>query len=103
MYQIVLCTCPDIVCAKTIAAELINDKIAACVNIIPAVTSIYKWQGKIECTEEVQMLIKSQQPFFEQVNRKINQLHPYETPEMIALNIQQGDKHYINWIADSMK
>ncbi|MEW6990438.1 divalent-cation tolerance protein CutA [Colwelliaceae bacterium 6441] len=102
MYQVVLCTCPNMDSAKTIAKQLIKKKYAACINIIPNVISIYRWQEDIECSEEVQLLIKTESVKFNIVCNEIISLHPYDTPEVIALNIQQGDKHYLNWIKESL-
>ena len=103
MYQLILCTCPDSVVAKHIAHCLVKEKLAACVNLIPGITSVYPWQGNVESSSEVQLLIKTTAEMFEPLSLKINELHPYEVPEIIALNIQQGDKHYLNWISESIK
>jgi len=103
MYQIVLCTCPNQEVAKQIATELVTDKLAACVNIIPGITSIYCWQGEVISDDEVQLLIKTQNCFFSALKLKINELHPYDIPEIIAIDIQQGDKNYLNWIKGSLK
>ena len=102
MYQIVLCTCPSMESAKEIATYLIQQKYAACINIIPNVVSIYRWQDTIEHSEEIQLLIKTESVKFNIVCSEINRLHPYDTPEVIALNIQQGDAHYLNWIKESL-
>lgn len=103
MYQIVLCTCPTVEKAKEIAQQLIEDKLAACVNILPSVISVYRWQGNIETDTEVQLVIKSKAEYFTKLNDKIHQLHTYDIPEVIALNIQQGDNQYLNWINESLK
>jgi periplasmic divalent cation tolerance protein len=103
MYQIVLCTCPNQDIAKQIATELVMDKLAACVNIIPGITSIYSWQGEVMSDDEVQLLIKTQNCFFSALKLKIKTLHPYDIPEIVAIDIQQGDKHYLNWIKGSLK
>ena len=103
MYQVILCTCPNLEIAQTIATQLVEKKLAACVNMIPNVTSVYRWQENVVSDTEVQLLIKSETKYFDLLNDKIKQLHPYETPEVIALNIQQGDRHYLNWITESLK
>ncbi len=103
MYQVVLCTCPNKIIAEKIAQNLVGEKLAACVNILPDITSIYSWQGKIERNSEVQLFIKTKSVLFDQLCTSINAIHPYETVEIIALNIQQGDEHYLNWIANSVK
>ena len=103
MYQLVLTTCPNETVAENIAQQLVTEKLAACVNIIPNITSIYSWQGEIHCDNEVQLLIKTDEKTFATLNERINQLHPYDVVEVIALNIQQGDQHYLNWITNSLK
>ncbi|MEW6981098.1 divalent-cation tolerance protein CutA [Colwelliaceae bacterium 6471] len=103
MYQLILCTCPSKIIASEIANYLVTNKLAACVNILPGIESIYCWQEKVESSNEVQLLIKTQAEKFQQLAKAINKLHPYDVPEIIALNIQQGDKHYLNWITESLK
>ncbi|KGJ93337.1 divalent-cation tolerance protein CutA [Colwellia psychrerythraea] len=103
MYQLVLTTCPDDTVAQNIAQHLVTEKLAACVNIIANVTSVYCWQDELQCDSEVQLLIKTDENKFAALNKRINQLHPYDVVEVIALNIQQGDKHYLNWITNSLK
>jgi len=89
--------------AKMIAKHLVKEKHAACVNIIPNVTSVYRWQDKIECDNEIQLIIKTRIDKFNDVADEINRLHRYDTPEIIAMNVQQGDDNYLNWITESLK
>ncbi|WP_448214195.1 divalent-cation tolerance protein CutA [Colwellia sp. MEBiC06753] len=103
MYQVVVCNCPTQSSAEEIAQALVSQKLAACVNIMPNVTSIYQWQGKIEQDSEVMLIIKTSRALFAEVAELIKQLHSYEVPEIIALDIQQGDSDYLNWIANSLK
>ena len=103
MYQLVLTTCPDEIVAKNIAQYLVTEKLAACVNMLPNITSVYSWQDELQCDNEVQLLIKTEESKFVTLSDRINQLHPYDVVEIIALNIQQGDKHYLNWITNSLK
>ncbi|MBU2870727.1 divalent-cation tolerance protein CutA [Colwellia sp. E2M01] len=103
MYQLVLTTCPNEDIAKDIAKIVVTEKLAACVNIIPNITSVYSWEDELHCDNEVQLLIKTDTNKFAILNERINQLHPYDVVEVIALNIQQGDKHYLNWITNSLK
>lgn len=102
-FQLVLTTCPDEQVAKVIAEHLVNEKLAACVNILPKITSIYHWQNELQYDNEVQLLIKTTSNKFTQLNARINDLHPYDVVEVIALNIQQGDNHYLNWIREYLK
>ena len=103
MYLIVLCTCPETDSAKQIAHELVHKKLAACVNILPGLTSVYNWQGIVESSSEVQLIIKTEAKKFDALSELINSIHPYDVPEIIALNIQQGDSNYLNWITESLK
>jgi periplasmic divalent cation tolerance protein len=103
MYQVTLCTCPTASVAQKIAEHLVSEKLAACVNILPNMISVYRWQGKVVNETEVQLMIKSTLALFDSINNRIKQLHPYDTPEVITLNIQQGDNQYLNWINESLK
>lgn len=103
MYQLTLCTCPTSAIAHNIAEQLVAEKLAACVNILPNITSVYRWQNNVVSETEVQLLIKSEAKCFTLLADKIKLLHPYDTPEIIALNIQQGDNQYLNWITESLK
>lgn len=103
MYQIVISNCPSKAVACHIGEQLIKLKLAACVNILPTMTSIYQWQGEIHHDNEVMMLIKSKTSLFAKLERTITELHPYEVVEVIALNIQQGNELYLNWINDTVK
>lgn len=91
------------VIAQNIAEQLVTEKLAACVNILPNISSVYRWQGNIVSDTEIQLFIKSKIECFDLLNDRIKQLHPYDTPEVIALNIQQGDHQYLNWINESLK
>jgi periplasmic divalent cation tolerance protein len=103
MYQVILCTCPTTAIAQEIAEHLVTEKLAACVNILPNIISVYRWQENVVSETEVQLLIKTKAANFAQLNDRVKQLHPYDTPEVIALNIQQGDHQYLNWINESLK
>ncbi|WP_206483259.1 divalent-cation tolerance protein CutA [Thalassotalea sp. G2M2-11] len=102
MYQVVLSTCPNTQVAEQIASALVTEQLAACVNILPKIKSIYQWQGKIACDDEVQLIIKTKTEHFTDVSDKISQLHPYDTPEIIALDIAQGNHSYLQWIDESL-
>jgi periplasmic divalent cation tolerance protein len=97
-YQLVFTTCPNEAVAEKIALALVQDKIAACVNIVGGVKSIYRWQGKIEQDNEALLLIKSDTAHYEQLEKRILALHPYELPEILAVTLDTGAKAYLNWI-----
>ncbi|MFV1997903.1 MAG: divalent-cation tolerance protein CutA [Acidiferrobacterales bacterium] len=98
-HQIVLCTCPDPETATKIAKVLVDDGLAACVNIQPSVASVYRWQGKTETATESLMIIKSLAENYSQIEKKIVELHPYELPEVIAVPIVAGLKPYLAWLS----
>jgi len=84
--------------ARRIATHLIESRLAACVNLLPPVRSIYHWKGAIEEGEETLMIIKSARPVFEQLKAAIIRLHSYEVPEIIALPIVDGSAPYLAWM-----
>ena len=95
---LILCTCPEQEVAERIANELVSQHLAACVNILPGLTSIYLWQDKIEKDPELLLLIKSDLDHYPAVEQAILELHPYELPEVIAVPVQRGAEGYLNWI-----
>ena len=102
-YCLILCTCPDEVVAKQLAEKLVSRHLAACVNLLPGITSIYSWQGKLEADSEVMLVIKSGVKAYSAVENLIVELHPYELPEIVAVPIQHGSPEYLNWISQCLK
>ena len=100
-YIMILCTCPDQSSASRLANLLVEQRLAACVNIIGQLTSIYRWQDKIEQTQEHLLLIKSTMHHLETIQTSIKQNHPYELPEIIAVPIVAGLDAYLCWLRDS--
>lgn len=98
MHQLILCTCPNAEVAEQIARTLLTQRLAACVNILPAVRSLYRWQGEIEAAQEHLLLIKSQSGSYSAVEIAIKALHPYDVPEIIAVPIERGSSDYLQWI-----
>ena len=98
--HIVLTTCPDITVSRAIARVIVQENLAACVNILPQAESIYRWQGKIESANEHILIIKSQISAFEALQQRICDLHPYELPEIIAVPISGGSKSYLQWLSN---
>ena len=97
-FKLVLTTSPDLPTAHTLAEGLIENKLAACVNILPAIVSIYKWQGKLEQSQECQLIIKTAERKMPEIHSFIKQHHPYDVPELLALDINQGGDEYLNWL-----
>lgn len=102
MHYLIYCTCPNQDIAELIARQLIDERLAACVNILPGVTSVYEWEGQIEFAQEHLLLIKSQASRYPAIEKTIKSLHPYQLPEIIAVEIDRGSKEYMNWIDSCM-
>lgn len=101
--RIVLCTAGSEDEARKIAHHLVEQRLAACVNIVPRVESIYRWQGKVESSSEWLLLIKTTAERFPSVRDAIRELHSYELPECIAISIEDGSPGYLGWIDQSVK
>ena len=101
--QIVLNTCPDKETAQAIARQLVELQLAACVNIIPAIESVYCWQGKVESETEYLLIIKTQSGCYTELESTIQALHPYELPEVVAVSIEAGLPAYLDWINNNTK
>jgi periplasmic divalent cation tolerance protein len=89
--------------ALKIAHHLIENKLAACVNIFPQVESIYRWQGKVESSSEWLMLIKTTEEQLAGVREAITELHSYDLPECIVISIEDGNTDYLNWLSEAVK
>jgi periplasmic divalent cation tolerance protein len=101
--RIGLCTVPDNNTATRIANALVTEQLAACVNIIPAIQSVYRWNDAVEHDEELLLLIKTSDAAWSLLEERILALHPYEVPEIICVEIQAGYNNYINWIINNLK
>jgi len=99
---IVLSTFPDADTARRIARILVEEKLAACVNIGPSVESIYRWKGAIESATETPVLIKSTTWRYQLLEARILELHPYEVPEIISIRADSGHVAYLQWIEQSV-
>ncbi|MCD4691286.1 MAG: divalent-cation tolerance protein CutA [Calditrichales bacterium] len=100
---IIFSTIPSSETAEAIANYLVNEKLAACCNILPGITSIYYWQDKIECDKELLLMIKTIEENYKQIENIIKDKHPYKVPEIISFNIKQGLPEYLNWITQTIK
>ncbi|MDQ3159818.1 MAG: divalent-cation tolerance protein CutA [Pseudomonadota bacterium] len=96
---ICFCTCPDADTAERIATALVEERLAACVNIVPGVRSVYRWQNAVERAEEVLLLVKTMPAHFELLKLRLLELHPYELPELLAVETDFGDPDYLLWVA----
>jgi periplasmic divalent cation tolerance protein len=100
---IVFCTCPDTTGAEALARALVDGRLAACVNVLPGVRSVYRWRDAVESSEEVQLLIKTTRDRFDALREAIRVQHPYELPELIAVEAVAGLDPYLAWIEDSTR
>ena len=100
---VVLTNLPDAAVARAMARELIELRLAACVNILPAVQSVYRWQGAVEEATEVSLLVKTVRGRYAALEAAIKAAHPYEVPEIIALDIAEGWAGYLDWIVEETK
>jgi len=96
-----LSTFPDEQTARRIVRELVEARLAACGNIFPGVESIYRWEGKVESAPETLVIFKLLAEGFGRFEEKLRALHPYDIPEIISLNIDQGSPEYLRWIAEN--
>lgn len=98
-----LCTVPNESTAESLARALLEAGLAACVNIVPGVRSLYRWQGKIEDDRELLLVIKTQVARYAELEQCIRALHPYQTPEVLAFDVAQGSAAYLAWLTAETK
>ncbi len=98
---IVLSAFPDAAAARTAAAALLNEHLAACVNILPGVESIYRWQGTVESSQEALAVIKTTSDRYPELEKRLRELHPYEVPEIVALPAAAVAESYLQWAVAS--
>lgn len=99
---LVYCTCPEDTTAAQMASTLVEERLAACANRIPAMSSTFRWQGKIHTNSEVQLILKTTDRVYPALEKRILELHPYELPEVLAVPIHAGLPGYVEWIIDSV-
>jgi len=97
-YMVTLSTVPTLEAGRTIARALVENHLVACVNIVPGLHSIYEWEGKIEEEHEALLFIKSTQAAVGKITEKILEIHPYDCPEVISIDIRTGSRAYLDWI-----
>src|SRR5512134_953964 len=96
---VVLVTTPDAAKAAEIARILVEERLAACGNVLPGLRSVYRWEGKVHDEGEALLLLKTTRARFEALRARVVALHPYQVPEVMALAVEAGDAPYLGWIA----
>jgi periplasmic divalent cation tolerance protein len=102
-YRIVLVTCASIEEARRIARHVVEQKLAACANIVPRVESIYRWKGKVERAKETLLMIKTTAARLRKLESEVKRLHSYDVPEFVAVPIVAGSQKYLEWLRKSVR
>lgn len=96
---VILITVPNAEVGERLARALVEERLAACVNRIPGLISVYRWQGKIERDPEELLVVKTRQELVSAVSERVKTLHPYQVPEIISLPVKDGSAAYLEWVA----
>jgi len=99
---IVFTTFPDLDTARQIGTKLVEEQVAACVNLLGPAESIYRWQGSIETAREIPALIKTTRAGLAKLEEALRRLHPYEVPELLAVPVDSGSKAYLAWLSENV-
>jgi len=102
-YRIVLVTCASIAEARRIGRSAVKKRLAACLNILAGVESIYRWKGKVERAREVLVVVKTTAGRLRQLEREVKRMHSYDVPEFIVLPLVAGSREYLKWVEENVK
>ncbi|WNG61720.1 divalent-cation tolerance protein CutA [Archangium gephyra] len=100
---LVMVTAPTADKAAELARALVEEGLAACGNVVPGLRSIYRWEGKVHDEPEVLLLLKTRASHFEALRERVVQLHPYQCPEVLRLDVPEGHAPYLQWIRDNVR
>jgi len=95
---VVLVTAPDRRAARRLARALVDERLVACANVLPGLRSIYRWKGKVRDDAEVLLLLKTRRALFPRLAARVKELHPYSSPEVLALPLAAGNRPYLAWL-----
>jgi len=98
----VICPCPERIGARALARTVLDERLAACVQLLPWVESLYHWKGSVERARETLLLIKTTQACWPALRDRLAELHPYEVPEILALKVEDGWPAYLQWVSQSV-
>lgn len=101
-HLLALCTCPDAETAERLAALAVSERLAACVNIVPGLTSVYRWQGAVQRDAEVLLLAKTRADRYPALEQALVAAHPYELPEVVAVSLSHGLPGYLAWLDSAL-
>lgn len=96
-------TFPEPESARRAARKLVEERLAACANLVPAVESVYRWKGGVETAAEVWVLFKTTRETYPRLEERLRHLHPYELPEIVAVGLEAGLPDYLRWVAENVK
>ena len=99
-YLLVMCAFPSAEEARQIGTQLLQLQVAACVNLIPQVESVFRWKGEIQSESEVLALIKTTRDNYQEIEARIQELHPYDIPAVISVPVEKGASAYLNWVSE---
>lgn len=101
--HVVLITGPADGTLRRLGRRLVEERLAACVNVLPGVESVYRWQGEVETAEEALAVVKTTEGRLQGLEERVRELHPYDEPEFVALRVDDGSASYLGWVADSVR
>ncbi|MEN8144546.1 MAG: divalent-cation tolerance protein CutA [Gemmatimonadota bacterium] len=100
---VILVSGPDLASMRELANTVVNERLAACANLLPGAVSVYRWEGRIETAEEVMVILKTVPDRAELLERRVSELHPYEVPEVVVLTSTGGSRAYADWVHDCVE
>ena len=100
---VVVTTAPDADVAESLGRRLVEERLAACANVIPGVTSVFRWEGEVQTEGEVLVLLKSTESVFAALRDRLVTLHPYDVPEVLRLPVAAGSDAYLDWVREEVR